>query len=99
MWSAGFVQTSPALPRRSADDALTLAPGAVRSVDVQPGRPVELSVLAGEVWVTQENDRVDHIVRAGEQLAFAPAGRIVIQANESSVVRIDGPATSRPHAA
>lgn len=89
MWSAGFVQTSPALPRHPAVDALTLAPGAVWSVDVQPGRPVELSVLVGEVWVTQENDRVDHIASAGEVLILTRAGRAVIQANARSMIRIE----------
>lgn len=105
MLSLGFVQHTPATsasafePRTGTGGLIALTPGQVWSADPAPGRELELEVTAGEVWVTQAGDRIDHIVRAGERLLLSRAGRIVIQATQGSMLRIDRPDAARPDAA
>ena len=42
----------------------------------------------GQVWITQEGDREDHIVAAGETLVVLRPGRTVVQALEPARVAI-----------
>lgn len=42
----------------------------------------------GQVWITQEGDRVDHIVAAGETLVVLRPGRTIVQALEPARVAI-----------
>ncbi|HXS52092.1 MAG TPA: DUF2917 domain-containing protein [Usitatibacter sp.] len=42
----------------------------------------------GQVWVTQEGDRKDHIVSAGETLVVLRPGRTIVQALEPTSVAI-----------
>lgn len=86
-------------PRTATGSLIALAPGQVWSGDPLPGRDLVLVVNSGEVWVTQAGDRIDHIIHTGEHLRLAPGGRIVIQATDHSLVRIDGPEAARPTAA
>lgn len=45
----------------------------------------------GVAWVTQEGDRRDHILRAGQAVAPARHGRVVVQAihRDGVVIRRD----------
>ncbi|HUI99606.1 MAG TPA: DUF2917 domain-containing protein [Usitatibacter sp.] len=42
----------------------------------------------GQVWITQEGDREDHIVAAGETLVVVRPGRTIVQALEPARVAI-----------
>ena len=42
----------------------------------------------GQVWITQEGDREDHIVAAGEALVVLRPGRTIVQALEPTRVAI-----------
>jgi hypothetical protein len=42
----------------------------------------------GQVWITQEGDREDHIVSAGETLVVLRPGRTIVQALEPTSVAI-----------
>ena len=42
----------------------------------------------GQVWITQEGDREDHIVAAGETLVVLRPGRTIVQALEPARVAI-----------
>ncbi len=101
MLSLGFVQHTPREfePRTGAAALIALTPGQVWSADPGPRQDLELFVQDGEVWVTQAGDRIDHIVRAGERLPLARAGRVVIQATERSLLRFEEPGPARSSAA
>ncbi len=42
----------------------------------------------GQVWITQEGDREDHIVAAGETLVVLRPGRTLVQALEPTRIAI-----------
>ena len=42
----------------------------------------------GQVWITQEGDREDHIVSAGETLVVLRPGRTIVQALEPACIAI-----------
>lgn len=113
MWSFGFVQNNIPVardgprhagphaafePRTGTGVLINLTPGQIWSADPGPGRNLQLDVIAGEVWVTQAGDHEDHIVAAGERLALSLTGRIVIQATQDAVLRIDSPGPARTFA-
>lgn len=50
-----------------------------------------VSVQAGEIWVTQEGDRADYVLGAGERLVLQRDGLAVLQALADARVAI-GPA-------
>jgi hypothetical protein len=45
-----------------------------------PAGAAELAVMRGVVWLTQEGDRADHLVAAGETLRLRGTGSVVIEA-------------------
>ncbi len=53
-----------------------VSPDRVASHTHMQGR--SLRCLSGHLWVTFENDPMDHVVRAGEALPVPSAGRVVI---------------------
>jgi quercetin dioxygenase-like cupin family protein len=65
---------------------IALEPGQVLTLDDAAG--TRIRARSGTVWVTEENDREDHIVRAGDARTVARGGRTVIQALESSWVAL-----------
>jgi hypothetical protein len=50
--------------------------------------PMRISVLTGHVWLTQENQFSDVLLRGGEEHACTAEGKIVIQAMDTSVLEI-----------
>jgi hypothetical protein len=69
---------------------LALEAGQVLTLDDAQGT----SILArsGTVWVTEEGDRADHIVAAGDVLVVASPGRTVVQALEPAWISLgEGP--------
>jgi hypothetical protein len=43
------------------------------------GAPLEVRVLAGAVWLTQEADPADHVLERGASFTSRPHGRVALQ--------------------
>lgn len=54
------------------------------TVDIHPNETANITVLHGKVWATIEGDSSDYVIAAGEQILFPNAGRLVVEALESS---------------
>jgi hypothetical protein len=75
-----------------------------QTLGLSDARGASVSVHAGEVWVTQEGDRADRVLGAGERLVLERDGLAVLQALADARVAIGtGPvavaaagASSRP---
>ena len=48
----------------------------------------DVTVVSGNVWLTQDGNLQDSLLAPGERLQFLAGGTVVIQALEPSVVRI-----------
>ncbi len=59
---------------------LALEPGQVVSLDDACGALIEPT--GGRVWITEEGERKDFVVRSGETFVVSRAGRTVVQAVE-----------------
>lgn len=53
------------------------------------GAGVELRVLAGTVWVTQEKDPEDHVLEASGVFVTDRAGRLAIQSLTASRIEVE----------
>ena len=76
----------PSLPGRE------LHLGEVFSVDGDR-RGLKLRCLAGQFWITQTGDAMDHLVAAGRDFVITRPGRVVIQAM-SPLARLAGTCTA-----
>jgi len=47
---------------------------------------VGFRVISGHLWVTQENSRDDHLMSAGDAMAFTGPGRLVAEGIEDGAV-------------
>jgi DUF2917 family protein len=56
-----------------------------------PRAGVEIRVLTGTVWVTQEGDAEDHVLSAGGTFVADRAGRVGIQAFTHADVAVEVP--------
>ena len=65
---------------------LTLARDTLLSVQNGPG--TRLLVRSGSIWVTQEGESKDSVVRAGQVFMIRKAGRTVISALEAATVSL-----------
>ena len=76
---------------------LALAAGQVLTLDDAAG--LRILARSGTVWVTEEGDPRDHIVRPGDTLIVARGGRTVVQAIDPAWISLaDGiPAANDPH--
>jgi len=70
-----FVQGSLAMPRGSL-------------LRVEDGEGVLLSVKEGELWVTEEGSRKDHVLQAGQSFRIARGGVALGHAFRQSVICI-----------
>ena len=68
------------------DPMLCLQAGEVLTLDDAAGRRIHAAM--GSVWVTEEDDRTDHIVLMGDSLLVEKGGRTVVQALAPSWVVI-----------
>src|SRR4051794_31239386 len=50
--------------------------------------PLHISVITGSIWLTQEGDARDILLRAGQSYASSSAGKVVLQALRAGYVRI-----------
>jgi hypothetical protein len=58
------------------------------------GAGATLACLDGDLWITQEHDGQDVLLRAGESLRLARNGRTVVQALKASRVAVEAPPAS-----
>ncbi len=69
---------------------LALEAGQVLTLD--DARGTSILARSGTVWITEEGDRVDHIVAAGDVLVVASPGRTVVQALKPAWISLgEGP--------
>lgn len=63
----------------STDRVLTrLDKGTLQRIEDANGKGV--AVFDGSVWITQDNDPLDHFLEEGESLVFERAGLVIVQA-------------------
>jgi hypothetical protein len=65
---------------------VALQAGQVLTLDDAAG--TRIVSRSGTVWVTQEDDATDHIVRAGDAMILARGGRTVIQALQAAWISL-----------
>lgn len=58
-------------------------------LSIDDGRGLHLKVAAGAVWLTQQDDRRDVVLREGESFVIDRPGRTPVQALDSSELRLD----------
>ncbi len=73
---------------------LALAPDQL--VDLDDARGTVIRVARGRIWLTQYGDPVDHVLGAGDVWAVERNGRTIVQAQESTLIDVSGPAAARP---
>lgn len=68
---------------------LEMAQGTV--VPVRDAAGARIACLEGNIWITQENDTTDFVLKAGESLALTRNGSTLVQAMRGSRVSIQPP--------
>ncbi|MFL6579464.1 MAG: DUF2917 domain-containing protein [Burkholderiales bacterium] len=74
---------------------VTLPPTSV--IAVQDGAGTRIQCLSGVLWVTQEGESKDSIVRAGDVLILHKPGRALISALEVASLTLMGPEPRKGH--
>jgi Protein of unknown function (DUF2917) len=84
--------------QRHTDPALTRLPaGALMSLPRGAGQGI--AVFNGLIWLTQEGDRRDHFLTAGDSLPLRSEGRVVMQAIGATQLMVYETAASMAEAA
>jgi hypothetical protein len=68
-----------------------LALGTRDTLTLDAARGALVNCLEGLVWITQDGDRVDHIVGAGDAFRIDRDGPVVVQATRPTRVAIESP--------
>ena len=66
---------------------VSLAPGQVFALDGDK-RGFEILCQRGQLWITQVDDREDHLLASGEKFLISKAGTVVIQGVQQGTLRI-----------
>ena len=69
--------------------SLPLPPGSILSI--ADGREMVVHVQRGNVWITQERDPRDAMLKAGERFCITRRGRTLIQALGGSLIALTSP--------
>lgn len=78
-------------------DRLTLLLGECDLLTLADAIGSVVTVRSGSVWITQEREAVDHVVRAGERFRIDRGGRTVLQAFGEAEVSVGAaPCQARP---
>lgn len=80
-------------PREEGTVGFCLSEGSVVTIESGPEGGA-IRVVEGEFWVTQEDDREDHRLRAGDAILIH--GPVVLQALAASQVRVGNTPRARP---
>lgn len=62
---------------------------------IEDGRGIEVSVVYGSVFITQENDPNDHCVAAGESFRIDRKGLTLVNATDTTLCTLTPPTTTR----
>ncbi len=81
-------QKTFATPQRAASSANVVRLDANKLAVIQSGRRVNITCLEGVLWVTEDWNPTDVLLRSGESFKSTNAGRIVIDAFEPSTYRM-----------
>lgn len=76
------------LDRSQQVHSVAIERGQVHSVDVGRRRRDVIRCLQGKIWLTQEGDLEDHLLRFGDVFLAARTGRILVSALEDSRVEV-----------
>lgn len=74
---------------RLTHSRLSLSPR--QSLRLADAAGVQVVARSGTLWVTQDHDRRDVILRAGESFTLDGKGHAIVQAFEASCVSLKGP--------
>ena len=74
-----------ARPRQEAARA-RIAYGQIFSRLLEEAEVLRFRMISGHLWVTQEGSRKDHLLAAGDTMAFAGPGRLVAEGIEDGAV-------------
>ncbi len=77
------------MERRGTAPCIALAPGQLLTLD--GARGARIVAREGTLWVTEEGDPADHIVRAGESRVLRGRGRALVEALRRAWVAIAAP--------
>lgn len=66
------------------------------TLTLEAARGALVRCLDGFVWITQDGDRTDHIVRAGDSFRVDRDGAVVVQATRAARVAIESPGDDAP---
>lgn len=70
----------------SSASQLRLARGALASFG--QCAPIQVRVIDGQLWITQEGDRRDVIVRPGMSFLSARHGKVIVQALDRATIEV-----------
>jgi len=73
---------------------LALRPRDTLTLDAARGALVRC--LEGLVWITQDGDRADHVVAAGDAFRVDRDGAVVVQATRPARIAIESPCENLP---
>ncbi|MGD9954328.1 MAG: DUF2917 domain-containing protein [Burkholderiales bacterium] len=65
-------------------------------LSIDDGRGLRLRVAAGSIWLTQQGDGRDVVLRDGASFVIDRGGRTVVQALDPAELRLDPAGASRP---
>jgi Protein of unknown function (DUF2917) len=68
-----------------------LALGRRDTLTLEAARGALVRCLEGLVWITQDGDRADHIVAAGDSFRVDRDGSVIVQATRPARVAIESP--------
>jgi hypothetical protein len=74
-------------PITKRQDTVRLRPGALWKISARPGE-VAIDCRRGAVWITQEGDARDFVLRDGGRFINTRHGRVIVQAMTAALVRV-----------
>jgi len=75
-----------------------LALGRRDTFTLETARGALVRCLEGAVWITQDGDRADHVVGAGDSFRVDRDGTVIVQATRPARVAIESPRDDEPDA-
>jgi Protein of unknown function (DUF2917) len=76
-----------------AQGPLAMAPGSLLRID--DGAGALIHVREGEIWLTEEGSRKDHVLGAGQMFRIERDGATLAHAFRRSVINVSAPASRR----
>lgn len=78
--SLGSASLRKSRPQAARLRGRILEEGDVISRDLAVGENLEISLISGAIWITQEGDPEDYVLHPGEKLRLIGPGKVVIEA-------------------